>query len=158
VTSNDKGESDVTPTESETTRTAGNDPRGSWEIPETSPSRDVDRSEKARCHTADMYVSGKSDSPVVPEKQANNAGQPTAAESVEERGLTEKNAKQSPLNRTQSRGIRARGLYGVRTNRTKVRLWSSVFEVRAVCGNSARTDLCGGRPAMAVPTAIEELV
>ena len=31
---------------------------------------------------------------------------------------------------------------------------SSVFKVRAVCGNSARTDLCGGRPVMAVPTAI----
>ena len=26
-------------------------------------------------------------------------------------------------------------------------------EVGAVCGNSARTDLCGGRPAMGVPTA-----
>lgn len=114
MTSNDKGESDVTPTESETTRTAGNDPRGSWEIPETSLSKDMDRSEKARRHKADVYVPGKSDSPVVPEKQANNAGQPTAAESVEERGLTEKNAKQSPLNRTQSRIIRSRGLYGIR--------------------------------------------
>jgi hypothetical protein len=28
-----------------------------------------------------------------------------------------------------------------------------IFEVRAVCVNSARTDLCGGRSAMAVPTA-----
>jgi hypothetical protein len=27
-------------------------------------------------------------------------------------------------------------------------------EVGAVCGNSASTDLCGGRPAMGVPTAI----
>src|SRR6516165_12307120 len=26
-------------------------------------------------------------------------------------------------------------------------------EVGAVCGNSARTDLCGGRPVMSVPTA-----
>ena len=30
----------------------------------------------------------------------------------------------------------------------------STSKVRAVCGSSARTDLCGGRPAMAVPTAI----
>jgi RNA-directed DNA polymerase len=112
--SNDNGESDITPTESETTRTAGNDPRGSWEIPETSTSSDGGRSEKARGHNADMHVSGKSDSLVVPEKRANKAGQPTAAESAEERRLTEKNAKQSPLNRTQSRVIRSRGLYGIR--------------------------------------------
>ena len=30
----------------------------------------------------------------------------------------------------------------------------STSKVRAVCGSSARTDLCGGRPEMAVPTAI----
>ena len=30
-------------------------------------------------------------------------------------------------------------------------------EVGAVCGNSARTDLCGGRSAMGVPTAIRKL-
>ena len=30
----------------------------------------------------------------------------------------------------------------------------STSEVRAVCGSSARTDLCGGRSAMTVPTAI----
>jgi RNA-directed DNA polymerase len=112
--SNDNGESDVIPTESETTRTVGNSPHGSWEIPETSLSLEMDRSEKARGHNPDMHVSGKSDSLVVPEKRANNAGQPTAAESVEERRLTKKNAEQSPLNRTQSRVIRSRGLYGIR--------------------------------------------
>jgi hypothetical protein len=31
----------------------------------------------------------------------------------------------------------------------------STSEVRAVCGSSARTDLCGGRSAMTVPTAID---
>ena len=31
---------------------------------------------------------------------------------------------------------------------------SSSSLVRAVCGSSARTDLCGGRPVMAVPTAM----
>jgi hypothetical protein len=49
-----------------------------------------------------MHVSGKSDSLVVPEKQANKAGQPTAAESVEERRLTKENVNQSLLVRTQS--------------------------------------------------------
>lgn len=31
---------------------------------------------------------------------------------------------------------------------------SSASKAGAVCGSSARTDLCGGRSAMAVPTAI----
>jgi hypothetical protein len=32
---------------------------------------------------------------------------------------------------------------------------TSTSEVRAVCGSSARTNLCGGRAAMTVPTAID---
>ena len=35
-----------------------------------------------------------------------------------------------------------------------VQLWSSASEVGAVCGSSARTDLCGGWPERAIPTAI----
>jgi group II intron reverse transcriptase/maturase len=119
--SNVNGESDVTPTESETTRTVGNLPRGSREIPETSVSFEADRSEKARGHKTDMHVSGKSDSFVVPEKQANKAGLPTAADSVEGRRLTEENTGQSLLDRTQCRDTdgtpsrpRSRGLLGVR--------------------------------------------
>ncbi len=112
--SNVNGESDVSPTESKTTRTVGNNPRGSWEIPETSLSLEMDRSEKARSHNADMHVSGKSDSFVSPEKRANKAGPQTAAESVEERRLTEENASQPLLVRTQSRGTKSRGLLGVR--------------------------------------------
>lgn len=112
--SNDHGKSDIAPTESETTCMAGNAPHGSWEIPGTSRSMDRDRSEKARCRNADMHVPGKSDSLVVPENQANNDGQPTLAESGEERRLTEENVTQPLLIRTQSRGIRSRGLWGVR--------------------------------------------
>ena len=74
MTSNNKGESDINPTESETTCMVGSNPRGIWEIPETSLWLEMDRSVKARCHNADMYVSGKSDSLVVPEKRANIAG------------------------------------------------------------------------------------
>ena len=101
--SNDQGKIDSTSTESKTTRTVGNIPRGSWEIPEISLSLERDRSEKARRHNADMHVSGKSDSLVLPEKRANNAGPPTAAESAEERRLTKENASRSLLVRTQSR-------------------------------------------------------
>ena len=92
--SNVKGESDVSPTESKTTRTDGSFPRGNWEIPATSLSLERDRSGKARCHNPDMHVTGKSDSLVVPEKQANKAGPQTAAEAVEERRLTEESGKQ----------------------------------------------------------------
>ena len=37
---------------------------------------------------------------------------------------------------------------------SKCEVCQSTSKVRAVCGSSARTDLCGGRPAMAVPDAI----
>ena len=114
MTSHDKGEFDINPTESKTTSTVGNSPCGSWEIPGASTSSDVDRSEKARCHNADMHATGKSDSLVVPKKRANNAGQRTAAESVEERRLTKENDEQPQRDRTQRRVPRSRGLFGVR--------------------------------------------
>jgi len=69
------GKSDVTPTESETTRTVGNLAHGSRETPATSVSpREADRLEKARCHKSDTHVAGESDSSIVPEKPANNGG------------------------------------------------------------------------------------
>ena len=163
--SNVNGESDVSPTESKTTRTDGSFSRGNWEIPETSLSLEMDRSGKARCHHPDMHVAGKSDSLVVPAKQANKAGPQTAAESVEERRLTEESGKQLILVRTQSRDFQSHGLFGVRatTQRDRgdlipMRSDSSISKVGAVCGSSARTDLCGGRPVMAVPTAISERI
>ena len=57
---------------------------------------------------------GESDSPIVPEKRANNDSVPLSAESVEGRGLTKENAEQSLLDRTQRREPRSRGLLGVR--------------------------------------------
>ena len=69
--SNAHGEFPITPTESQTTRTVGNFPRGSRETPETSVSQEADRSEKARCRKSDVHVSGESDSSIVPKKQAN---------------------------------------------------------------------------------------
>ena len=96
--SNDRGEFDVAPTESETTSTVGNFPHGSRETPATSvPLMEADRSEKARGHNADMCVSGESDSSIVPQKQANKDSGPLSAESVEGRGLTKENTEQSLL-------------------------------------------------------------
>jgi RNA-directed DNA polymerase len=120
VTLSVHGKLPVTPTESETTGTVGNFPHGSRETPGTSVSPETDRSEKARCHKSDRCVSGESDSSIVPEKQANKGsgprklGTPLPAESAEGRGLTEENADQSLLDRTQRRAPGSRGLLGVR--------------------------------------------
>ncbi len=62
-----------------------------------------------------MNGSGKSDRPVVPEKLPNKAaGAPAAAEGVEERGLAKGNSPQFSSNRTQSRGMLNRKLWGIR--------------------------------------------
>lgn len=112
--SSNHGESDITPTESKTTGTVGNFPRGSRETPEASASREADRSEKAKCRKSDMHASGESDSSIVPKKPANNDGVPPSAESVEGRGLTKENAEPLLLDRTQGWKPRSRGLLGVR--------------------------------------------
>jgi RNA-directed DNA polymerase len=120
--SNVQGESDVSPTESETTRMAGNFPHGSRETPVTSASpMEADRSEKARCLKSDAQVTGESHSSIVPVKPANNDGVPPPAELVEGRELTEENTEQSLLARIQCRNRngspfrpRSRGLPGVR--------------------------------------------
>ena len=112
--SSTSGKLPVTPTESKTTGTVGNFPRGSRETPGTFVSQEADRSEKARCRKSDVHVSGESDSSIVPEKQANKGGLPTPAEPVEGRGLTKENAQESLLDRTQRRAPGSRGLLGVR--------------------------------------------
>jgi hypothetical protein len=120
--SNAPGKSDISPTESETTSTAGNFSHGSRETPAISAApMAADRSEKARGHKPDMHVAGESDRPIVPGKPANNTGVSPAAESVEGRGPTEENIEQSLLDRTQRRKAdgtpfvpRSRGLLGVR--------------------------------------------
>ena len=152
-------ESDVTPTESKTIGTVGNFAHGSRETPETSGFSMADRSEKARGHHPDMHVAGESHSCIVPEKPANKGGVALPAELVEGRELTKENTEQPLLGRTQRRNsegtpfiARSRGLLGVRE---AVRFARQLSKVRAVCGSSARTDLCGGRSAMTVPTAID---
>lgn len=118
----DQGKFDMDPTESETTRTVENFPRGSREIPAVSrSSMEQDRSGKTESHNPDMHAAGKSDSPIVPGKSANNEGVPPPAEPMEGRGLTKENATQLLLDGTQSQTEngkpfvpRSRGLLGVR--------------------------------------------
>ena len=78
-----------TPTQSETLCTCGNSKRGTREVPGTPmPDDGKGRSEKGNARTSDEYVSGKSDDPIVPQKQPNNGGENPPAEAVEGRGST----------------------------------------------------------------------
>ena len=60
------------------------------------------RSDKARCHTADMHANEESDDLVVPSKRANKA-ETSVAESVEERGSTKGTVNQMTSSWTLSR-------------------------------------------------------
>jgi hypothetical protein len=119
--SNDHGEFDKACTESKTTCTVGNFPRGSRETPATSVSlMGADRSEKARGHKSDMDVTGESHSSIVPKRPANKGRVPRSAELGEGRELTKENTEQLLLGRTQGRKAggrpfvaRSRGLLGV---------------------------------------------
>src|SRR6266581_7353299 len=97
-----------------------------------------------------MHEREKSDPAIVAVKPANNAER-SAAEPVEPRAGTKGNADQHSTCRAQYRVSVSQALERIR----QVRRHSP--EVGAVCGKAARTDLCGGRSEMSVPTAIAPL-
>src|SRR6202043_1078144 len=94
-----------------------------------------------------MHGREKSDSAIVAEKPTNKVVSATA-EPVEPRAGAKGNASQKSTLRTQCRKCVSQALERIR----QVRRHSP--KVGAVCGNSARTDLGGGRSAMTVPTAL----
>ena len=96
-----------------------------------------------------MHGREKSDSAIVAGKPTNKAG---AAEPVEPRAEAKGNASQQSTRRTQSRVSVSHALERIRQT-----LCRHTPEVGAVCPNWARTDLCGGRSVMSVPTAISEM-
>jgi hypothetical protein len=128
----------------------GNSLHGNRETLEISPLCGGGRSEKALCRTPDMHVSRESDGPIVPEKRANKAGLMAVAESVEGRGSTKGN-RQASLTRCGHSA--AESVASACLPYEKLLRLIVIPEVRAVCGSSARTDLCGGPPERAVPTA-----
>ena len=103
-----------------------------------------------------MHGLEKSDLAIVATKPANKTGQPVA-EWVEPRARTEGNAGQPRTRRTQGRGSVSQGLDRVRRAASLAGcvLRRQIPEVGARCVSCARRDLCGGRPVMGVPTAIE---
>ena len=94
-----------------------------------------------------MHGREKSDPAIVATKPTNKAGQP-AAEPVERRAGAEGNTDQQSTRRAQNRVSVSQALGRVRQT------CRQLPKVGAVCGNAARTVLCGGRPVMGVPTAI----
>ena len=99
--------------------------------------------------TPAMYGGEKSDRAIVAMKPVNKAER-SAAESVERRARSEGSAVQRYTRVGRSAGVGApiAGLLRV--------VDPPLPKVGAVCGKAARTDLCGGRSAMSVPTAIGE--
>src|SRR6266404_164213 len=93
-----------------------------------------------------MHGREKSDSAIVAEKLTNKVVSATA-EPVEPRAGAKGNASQQSTLRTQCRKCVSQALCIRQVRRHSPK-------VGAVCGNSARTDLGGGRSVMTVPTAL----
>jgi hypothetical protein len=111
-----------------------------------------ERSGKAICRKPDMNAVEGSDRAVVPMKLPNKEAF-ALAEAVEGRARTKENAAELHTSPTQSGEIRApRGFVACAE---WILTSGQVSKVGAVCGSAARTDLCGGRSAMAVPTATD---
>src|SRR5580704_8597692 len=100
-----------------------------------------------------MHGHEKSDSAIVATKPPNKAGRP-AAEAVERRAEAKENANRCRTCRTQCRESVSPTPERVR----KAEASRQTSEVGAVCRKAARTVLCGGRPVMGVPTAIDRSV
>src|SRR5688500_2343123 len=91
-----------------------------------------------------MHGREKSDPAIVARKLANKAGRP-AAEPVERRAGAEGNADQQSTRRAQNRVSVSQALDRVRQT------CRQTPKVGAVCGNAARTVLCGGAPSNGRP-------
>ena len=109
--------------------------------------------------TADMHVQEKSDYAVVPMNQPNKEGQPSA-EVGEGRAWTVENVAKSNTSPTQSGERVSHGLGDVREAAQErgytlilLRASPSLIHGKSRMRRRARTDLCGGRSVMAVPTA-----
>ena len=100
-----------------------------------------------------MHGQEKSDLAIGAAKPANNDGRPSA-EWVEQRAGAEGNAGQDRTRRAQDRASVSKGLDRVRQAVRPLRRQTP--KVGAECPNWARSDLCGGRSVMSVPTAISD--
>src|SRR5229473_6917625 len=117
------------------------------EISSTPWSDDQGRSAKAINRTAEMHVLEKSDCAVVPVNQPNKGGKPSA-EVGEGRARAVENIVRSHMLPTQSGNCMSQGTGGVRQA-----ILPQLIHGKSRMRRRARTDLCGGRSVMVVPTA-----
>src|SRR6266478_1973048 len=108
--------------------------------------------------TTGTHGNGESDGAIVPMKPSNKAAgeAPEAAERVEGRAPTKENVLEGTRGSGTARSSRVTGSDGRTDSRSAVGRYSS--QVRAVCVNRARTDLCGGCEATRIPTATSSFV
>src|SRR5258708_23155310 len=99
-----------------------------------------------------MNERGKSDPAVVAAKLANRRSDPPRSRWSQ--GLGPRGMQTSNTRSDAEPGNRATGA-GVHTSNRKTAICRHSPEVGAVCGKAARTDLCGGRGAISVPTATD---
>src|SRR5216683_2600259 len=137
----------VGPAWSENPRTLRNNMHENREISSTPWSDDQGRSAKAINRTADMHVLEKSDCAVVPVNQPNKGGKPSA-EVGEGRARAVENIVQAHMLPTQSGNCMSQGMGGVRQA-----VLPLLIHGKSRMRKRARTDLCGGRSVMIVPTA-----
>ncbi len=108
-------ESSAAPAPSKTLSTRGNSLHGNREVPQVSSLDGRDgRSGKVKSHNPGMYVCGKSDGCIVPEKPSNKGRDNLSAEVVEERRPTKGITFYKATPRTQSRKGVSTGLKRVR--------------------------------------------
>ena len=124
------------------------------EISSTSWSKDQDRSAKAINQTAGMNVGEKSDSAVVPVNQPNKEVQ-ASAEAGEGRAQTKENIVQSRMCPTQSGNTHVPTIARCAASSILILMFALRLFIlgKSRMRKRARTDLCGGRSAMVVPTA-----
>ena len=108
---------------------------------------------KALSHKTDMDVLEKSDCAVVPVNQPNK-GRQLSAEVGEGRAQLEENIVQAHMLLTLSRNMHdtAFGWCARSSPQSELAFTPSILQ-KSRMRRRARTDLCGGRPVKAVPTA-----
>ena len=112
------------------------------------PKRERGRSAKVQNHTADTHTPEESDRAILSMNQTNKEER-SSAEPGEKRAWAKENIVQSDTSPTQRGEVSVPRI--ARCASSSIARQSS--KVGAVCGNAARTVLCGGRSAMVVPTA-----
>ncbi len=101
-----------------------------------------------------MYAHGKSDDPIVPARRANKTGTP-AAESAEERGSPKGSAVRHLLAPDTAPEFASHR--SGRPRLVEILCLDRCTRRRSRMSRRSRTDLCGGPPATAVPTAIGQV-